>query len=386
MLQLRNGGNFQQNFEGKGIPITRIETISEGFVNGEKVGFVENISAADVQKYQLLAGDILFSHINSIPHLGKTAVYHNDPQGLIHGINLLLLRPDQDIIDPNFLDYLMRFYRKKQKFLRIANKSVNQASINQSNLSKLIIPVPPLDTQRKIVAILEKAEATQSLRAEADALTQQLLQNVYMSIFGDPISNPQSWDIVKLECVCKIITDGEHATPKRSQSGIYLLSARNIRDHEIDLSDVDYIDDKEYDRISKRIVPQNGDVLISCSGSVGRVSRVKDDIKFQMVRSVALIRPDNQKLNSAYLEYAFDTTYLKMQIAQSVNQSSQANLFQGKIRELKIPLPPMDLQQIFADIVEKYEQLTESQRMTSRRALTLYSSLLSKAFTGELIA
>lgn len=348
---------------------------------GRLVSFSETLGD-DIKsnKFGFTEEHILYGKLR--PYLNK--VYLPDFAGVC-STDIIPIKPDSDLLIREFLGYFLR----TPEFVSMINaksSGANLPRVNPKALLDVYIPLPPLETQRKIVAILEKAEATQRLRAEADVLTQQLLQNVYMSIFGDPISNPQSWDIVKLECVCKIITDGEHATPKRSQSGIYLLSARNIRDHEIDLSDVDYIDDEEYDRISKRIVPQNGDVLISCSGSVGRMSRVKDDIKFQMVRSVALIRPDNQKLNSAYLEYTFDTAYLKMQIAQSVNQSSQANLFQGKIRELKIPIPPMDLQQVFAEIVEKYEQLTESQRITSRRALTLYNSLLSKAFIGELIA
>ena len=360
------------------IPWTRSANITSKYLQfGEK--FISSEAVADTAANVVPKGNVLVATRVSV---GKSAVNLIDV-AISQDLTGLIL--DLDRILPSYLVYYLHSPQIQQR-LEQYSRGTTIKGIQRSDLSSIKIPLPPLDTQRKIVAILEKAEATQRLRAEADVLTQQLLQNVYMSIFGDPISNPQSWDIVKLECVCKIITDGEHATPKRSQSGIYLLSARNIRDHEIDLSDVDYIDDEEYDRISKRIVPQNGDVLISCSGSVGRMSRVKDDIKFQMVRSVALIRPDNQKLNSAYLEYTFDTAYLKMQIAQSVNQSSQANLFQGKIRELKIPIPPMDLQQVFAEIVEKYEQLTESQRITSRRALTLYNSLLSKAFTGELIA
>ena len=285
--------------------------------------------------------------------------------------------------DNKYLYYLLRYLKPS-----IEQKGTGSTfkSITKTTLEDLVVPLPPLDTQRKIVAILDKAEATQRLRADADALMQQLLQSVYVSVFGDPVSNPQGWDIVNLESVCKKITDGEHVTPRRSQSGIYLLSARNIKDHEIELSDVDYIDQEEYDRISRRIIPRKGDVLISCSGSVGRVSQITDDIKFQMVRSVALIRPDNQKLDSTYLEYTFDTNYLKTQIAQSVNQSSQANLFQNKIRELRIPIPPMHLQEVFADIAERKERIAENQKINSIKAQELYNSLLSKAFTGDLVA
>lgn len=348
---------------------------------GQLVNFSETLGD-DIKsnKFQFTEEHILYGKLR--PYLNK--VYLPDFAGVC-STDIIPIKPDSDLLIREFLGYFLR----TPEFVSTINTKATGANLPRVSPNALLdvyIPLPPLDTQRKIVAILDKAEATQRLRAEADALMQQLLQSVYVSVFGDPVSNPQGWDIVNLESVCKKITDGEHVTPRRSQSGIYLLSARNIKDHEIDLSDVDYIDQEEYDRISRRIIPRKGDVLISCSGSVGRVSQITDDIRFQMVRSVALIRPDNQKLDSTYLEYTFDTNYLKTQIAQSVNQSSQANLFQNKIRELRILIPPMHLQEVFADTAERKERIAENQKINSIKAQELYNSLLSKAFTGELVA
>ncbi len=347
---------------------------------GQLVNFSET-SGDDIRsnKFQFTKEHILYGKLR--PYLNK--VYLPNFTGVC-STDIIPIMPDSDLLTREFLGYFLR----TPEFVNTINTKATGANlprVNPNILLEVSVPLPPLNTQQKIVAILDKAEATQRLRAEADALMQQLVQSVYISIFGDPVSNPQGWDIVSLESVCKKITDGEHVTPKRTQSGIYLLSARNIKDHEIDLSDVDYIDQDEYNRISKRIIPQKGDVLISCSGSVGRVSQVTDDMKFQMVRSVALIRPDNQKLDSTYLEYTFDTNYLKAQIAQSVNQSSQANLFQNKIRKLRIPVPPMHLQKIFVDVAVRKGRISEKQRLNSTKTQTLYNSLLSKAFTGELV-
>ncbi|NMA89658.1 MAG: hypothetical protein GX965_10995 [Methanoculleus bourgensis] len=361
-----------------GIPWTRSANITAKYLRfGEK--FISSEAITDTAANIVPKNNVL---VATRVGVGKSTVnlidvaISQDLTGLILDLKRIL---------PIYLVYYLHSPRI-QKTLEQYSRGTTIKGIQRSDLSHIKVPLPPLDTQRKIVAILDKAEATQRLRADADALMQQLLQSVYVSVFGDPVSNPQGWDIVNLESVCKKITDGEHVTPRRSQSGIYLLSARNIKDHEIELSDVDYIDQEEYDRISRRIIPRKGDVLISCSGSVGRVSQITDDIKFQMVRSVALIRPDNQKLDSTYLEYTFDTNYLKTQIAQSVNQSSQANLFQNKIRELRIPIPPMHLQKVFADIAERKERIAENQKINSIKAQELYNSLLSKAFTGDLVA
>ena len=113
--------------------------------------------------------------------------------------------------------------------------------------------------------------------------------------------NPKGWRKTTFEEIAELITDGEHATPRRVEQGIYLLSARNVLDHELSFETVDYIDQEEYDRISKRLVPRAGDVLISCSGTVGRVCVVPENLKFQMVRSVALVR-FKEDINPVFME------------------------------------------------------------------------------------
>ena len=106
------------------------------------------------------------------------------------------------------------------------------------------------------------------------------------------ISLPDHWGLVELQSLSEQITDGEHKTPRRvsKYEGFYLLSARNITNEGILLNDVDYVDEKEFKRISARCNPRRDDVLISCSGSVGRVCVVEDDNRYTMVRSAAMVR------------------------------------------------------------------------------------------------
>ena len=183
-------------------------------------------------------------------------------------------------------------------------------------------------------------------------------------MFGDVASNPNGYPIKNFDEVSILITDGEHATPRRTDKGIYLLSARNVLNHKLQLDDVDYIDEKEYNRISRRIIPQAGDVLISCSGSIGRCCTVPDGLKFQMVRSAALIRFD-ESTNPVFAEWLITSDDLQQQIAQSATQSSQANLFQGKIRKLRGFIPPIELQNQFVDFVVQ----TDKSKLTIQQSL-----------------
>ena len=159
-----------------------------------------------------------------------------------------------------------------------------------------------------------------------------------------PFDIPETWQWVRLQAVCSTITDGEHKTPRRVSlyQGFYLLSARNIRDGSLALDNVDYVDEAEYNAISKRCNPQKNDILISCSGSIGRICRIDDDNKYVMVRSAAMVSPII--ISSEFLMYALQSDSVQLQIKSKTKQTAQANLFQGAIRELLIPLPPLNEQ------------------------------------------
>jgi len=159
---------------------------------------------------------------------------------------------------------------------------------------------------------------------------------------------PVDWEVYNLYKISERITDGEHATPKRVNSGYYLLSARNVHDGRIDLTDVDFVDLEEYQRIRKRCNPETGDVLISCSGTIGRVAVLPPGIECVMVRSAALIKPDRAKTNSYFIQYVLQSIVGQTQIAKSLNQGAQANLFINHIEKLQIPFPPLPEQKAIA--------------------------------------
>ena len=201
----------------------------------------------------------------------------------------------------------------------------------------------------------------------------------FIEMFGDLKSNEKDWDLKTFEEMSVLITDGEHSTPKRTKEGIYLLSARNVLNHSLQLEDVDYINRDEYLRIAKRVVPKKGDILISCSGTIGRCCSIPDSLQLQMVRSVALIR-FKEVINPIFAEYMITSDYLQEQINSSKTMSSQANLFQGKIRKLKGFLPPTELQQQFADFVQQVDKSREEVKKSLEKTQQLYDSLMQEYF------
>ncbi|MBK1717261.1 restriction endonuclease subunit S [Thiocystis violacea] len=184
---MRNGMNIKQDKSGDGIPITRIETISAGEVDPLRVGYA-GIKASEAEKWFLEPGDILFSHINSVEHIGKCALYNGAPSPLIHGMNLLNLRPKKNALDPSYGKWLFRSSTFREKLMPFVNKAVNQASVSIGNLSSIEVKVPPPEEQKRIAAILDQADNLRCLRQRAMNRLNSLGQAVFYEMFGDPKS------------------------------------------------------------------------------------------------------------------------------------------------------------------------------------------------------
>lgn len=271
-------------------------------------------------------------------------------------------------------DYL-KYFIKSSEGIRMINSKVSGAVRNNlrfEDLSEFEFNIVDYDKQLEVVntlRLIEKAIKNEKHQLE---LLDEFIKARFVELFGDLNVNPKGWELKSFDELTNLITDGEHSTPRRCEEGIYLLSARNVLNHELQLEDVDYIDDEEYERISKRIIPQSGDVLLSCSGTVGRCCCVPEGLKFQMVRSTALLR-FKEELNPVFAEYMITSDFVQKQIDKAKTASSQANLFQGKIAKLRGFVPPRELQDeflVFAKQVdkskvvvqerlEKYEELLE---------------------------
>lgn len=151
---MRNGASIRQEKSAGGLPITRIETISNGVVDREKMGYA-NITDDQYEKYYLQNGDILMSHINSPIHVGKSALYKSKGgEKIIHGMNLLCIRLIENA-DPSFMAYYFRSDQFKDQIRPFVKNAVNQASINTRNLSSISIPLPPLSEQHRIVSKID---------------------------------------------------------------------------------------------------------------------------------------------------------------------------------------------------------------------------------------
>ena len=168
ICEIRSGYSGSQLLSKKGLKVSRIETISGHKVNMERVGYVAPFESSE--NYRLRVGDILFSNINSVEYIGNTAFIDKD-YDLYHGMNLLRLTPNHMVVIPFYLYLLLNTNRMLNRFKAVCNKAVSQASINQTELGKTVVQIPPIKTQEQICelyqALYTKLETESHTKSES---------------------------------------------------------------------------------------------------------------------------------------------------------------------------------------------------------------------------
>ena len=170
ICEIRSGYSGSQLLSKKGLKVSRIETISGHKVNMERVGYVAPFESSE--NYRLRVGDILFSNINSVEYIGNTAFIDKD-YDLYHGMNLLRLTPNHMVVIPFYLYLLLNTNRMLNRFKAVCNKAVSQASINQTELGKAVVQIPPIKTQEQICELYQALYT----KLETESHTKSLFQN-----------------------------------------------------------------------------------------------------------------------------------------------------------------------------------------------------------------
>ena len=170
ICEIRSGYSGSQLLSKKGLKVSRIETISGHKVNMERVGYVAPFESSE--NYRLRVGDILFSNINSVEYIGNTAFIDKD-YDLYHGMNLLRLTPNHMVVIPFYLYLLLNTNRMLNRFKAVCNKAVSQASINQTELGKTVVQIPPINTQEQICELYQALYT----KLETESHTKSLFQN-----------------------------------------------------------------------------------------------------------------------------------------------------------------------------------------------------------------
>lgn len=385
---IRNGMNVKQDKSGDGLPITRIETISNAVVDASRVGYA-GLAEPDCRDWLMRPGDILFSHINSVEHIGKCAIYRGTPEKLVHGMNLLCLRPDTAKLVPEFAKYLIRSPAFRARLATFINKAVNQASVSIGNLRTIAVAVPPLPEQQRIAEILDRAEALRAKRRAALAQLGALTQAIFLEMFGDPASNPKDWPIRPISDLLVLPPNFGTMIPPAPDGGDWLsLRVANIQEWQLDLSDRKFVDLPPA-MVSRHSVI-DGDLLmaraIASQDHLGKsVVTYPGNQRWAFDSHLMRLRFDPDKAEPDYVRHLLMTSGGRSLFLKVARRSAvQFNINTKEISALRIPVACVDLQRIFARRVAAVEVLRAAHHTSLAELDALFASLQHWAFQGDL--
>ncbi len=176
---IENGAIIKQRKEAKGFPITRIETLSHGKFNRDKLGHADIFDTTPYKRYFLEDKDLIMSHINSRAFLGRTVLYRKKGnEQIIHGMNVLRIKTNEQFLDPVFASYLFKTSHFKKAIDSIRKDAINQSSINIFDICNIQISLPSITEQRKISHALQlidkKIETNHLINDNLEAMAKQL--------------------------------------------------------------------------------------------------------------------------------------------------------------------------------------------------------------------
>lgn len=353
---IKNGANIKQKKDVDGYPITRIETLSGGVFNRDRVGYAGIHDLSKYAEYILESKDLLMSHINSKTYIGRTVEYKSsNKETIIHGMNLLRLKANLNIIDSTFFAYYTQSGDFKSKIARIRKDAVNQSSFAISDLKRFDIPLPPKSTQLAIVSELDKINELIRLKKEQLKDFDNLAQSIFYEMFGDPVENEKGWEVKKLGEVCDIFAGGDKPNDiKATKDNEYIYPV--IANGEGEKGILGYT--------KKCRVIKNAVTIGARGASIGNCRIVKDGFT-PAIRLLTLI--PSEKLDCPFLFYIVKGLDYKQ------NGAGQAQLTVPNIKNESIPLPPLPLQHLFALRIEQIEH----QKAEVQKAITDLETLLA---------
>lgn len=297
-----------------------------------------------------------------------------------------VVRPGEKLDAGYALHFLRRPAFRAAGELRMTG-SGGQRRVPTSYVADTMIPLPPLDEQRRIAAILDKADELRAERREALAHLDTLPQSIFHSMFGDPTKTVE-WPRQPLRDVTSKVGSG--ATPRGGKNAykgteVALIRSMNVRDGELLLKDLAFIDDDQA-RALQVVTVKGNDVLLNITGaSVARVCRApKTVIPARVNQHVCIIRP-TPDVTPEYLERALLAPAMKAKLLGIAGSgATREAITKQQILALDVPIPPLDLQQTFVARVAVVERLIELHRKHLAELDSLFASLQHRAFKGEL--
>jgi type I restriction enzyme, S subunit len=368
-----------------GHPVLKIRDIDEeGRFYGSFNSFVDDEFFFRFESKRLQIGDcLILNAAHNCEYVGSKQ-YHVDQQvaGAIATGEWLIVRPNIKVLDPAFLRHWLTSRSAKYQIKNI----VKGIHLYPKDVEYLQIPCPPLPEQKRIAAILDKADAIRRKRQQAVKLADEFLRSVFLDMFGDPVTNPKGWPTFRLKELIKEgdkINYGVVQPGSEYPEGVPIIRVGDLLRRKLIKDKLKKIDPKiDFQHKRSRLI--GDEILIACVGSIGKIRVVGRSLAgCNIARAIARVRP-TEKVSRLYLSMFLKTSFVQNYFIRETRTVSQPTLNIGMIENAPVLIPPIFRQKIFDDIYRKRELVREKYTTILAQNGKLINSLIQRAFRGEL--
>jgi len=303
--------------------------------------------------------------------------------GLSGAYNVAIVKsiPDPEHLTKQYLYHLLRS-PIFQNFIQNVSARAAQAGFNKSDLEKFKIPDLSLDDQIKIATLLSRVEALITTRKENLRLLDEFLKSTFLEVFGDPVRNEKGWERKPLEKLGSINRGVSRHRPRNApellggdypliQTGDVANSSTYVFNYTQTYSEVGLKQSKIW---------AEGTLCITIAANIAKTSILTFSACFP--DSVVGFLPYENVSNALYVHFLF--SFFQRILETSAPHAAQKNINLAILRNLYVPCPPLDIQILFSQVVDKVEGLKKLYQQNLAELENLYGSLSQKAFKGEL--
>ena len=379
-VRITDGTHQSPRFESKGIPFLVISDVVSGQIewSGVSKWVDEATYEANTARCKPERGDVLYTAVGSF----GVAVPVETDQRFMFQRHIAHIKPDLRRMDTGFLAHLLNSPEFKALADRVA-KGAAQRTVTLADLKNFEVLAPPLPEQRRIAAILDKADAIRRKRQEAITLTDELLRSAFLEMFGDPVSNPKGWPSAPLGTLARFIGGG---TPSRQNASYFTgdlcwATPKDMRG-EVLTDTEEHITELALRGSAAKVVPPDTLLVVVKSKVLAHrlpVARTTVRTCFgQDLKGICLNAPPLVRYVHRHLLFGQSAL---LERARGLNTEG---LTLEHLREYEVMLPPDRLVSKFTEIERRLEGLLHRERNCLSEATSLCDSLTHRAFSGEL--
>lgn len=374
LCALQNGRAFKPTeWSETGTPIIRIQNL-----NDPTRPF--NYYSGDLpERFRVRNGDVLLSW-SGTPGTSFGCFRWSGVDGWLNQ-HIFNVRLDQDRVIPDY--FVLHVNAILDELIGKAHGGVGLRHITKGQLDRIELSIPSLEKQHCVVDLLTRAENIVRMRREAEQKAKEIIPALFLDMFGDPSAGSSTHEIVELRSVCRKITDGTHKTPSYIASGVPFITVKNITSGILDFANTKYISEAEHAELIRRTKPERGDVLVSKDGTIGVPCPIDTDREFSIFVSVALLKLNAEVVDTDFLVAQLSSPWLQSQIKEGTKGVAIRHLHLTDFRALKLLLPTLSIQRVFAQRVKQATDMMRNQLMATRTAECAFGSLLATVFGGD---